>query len=118
MAEPDLSAERTSLGELARLFLRLGATTFGGPAAHIAMMREHVVRRRGWLTDAAFLDLVSATNLIPGPNSTELAIHIGYQRRRWAGLLIAGVAFIAPAMLLTGALAWAYVRYDTVPAVG
>ena len=118
MAEPDLSAERTSLGELARLFLRLGATTFGGPAAHIAMMREHVVRRRGWLTDAAFLDLVSATNLIPGPNSTELAIHIGYLRRRWVGLVVAGVAFIVPAMLLTGALAWAYVRYDAVPAVG
>lgn len=120
MTEPAASTpeERTSLGELARLFLRLGATAFGGPAAHVAMMRDHVVRRRGWLTDAAFLDLVSATNLIPGPNSTELAIHIGYLRRRWAGLVVAGLAFIVPAMLLTGALAWAYVRYDAVPAVG
>jgi chromate transporter len=109
---------RTSLTELAFLFLRLGATAFGGPAAHIAMMREEVVRRREWLSDQQFLDLLGATNLIPGPNSTELAIHIGWGRRRWAGLVVAGVSFIVPAMLITGALAWAYVRYGELPETG
>ena len=107
--------ERTTLRELALLFLRLGGTAFGGPAAHIAMMRDEVVRRRGWLSDQMFLDLLGATNLIPGPNSTELAIHIGWERRRWAGLVVTGVAFILPAMLLTGALGWLYVRFGTVP---
>jgi chromate transporter len=106
---------RTSLGELALLFLRLGATAFGGPAAHVAMMRDEVVRRRRWLTDERFLDLLSATNLIPGPNSTEMAIHVGWARRRWSGLLVAGVSFIVPAMLLTGALGWAYVRFGKLP---
>jgi Chromate transporter len=72
----------TSLGELALLFLRLGATAFGGPAAHIAMMRDEVVTRRKWLTEEQFVDLLGATNLIPGPNSTEMAIHIGWGRRR------------------------------------
>jgi chromate transporter len=109
---------RTSLWELTALFLRLGATAFGGPAAHIAMMRDEVVNRRSWLTDERFLDLLGATNLIPGPNSTELAIHIGWERRRWAGLVVAGVAFIVPAMLLTGLLGWAYVRFRAVPALG
>src|SRR5215468_4271167 len=108
---------RTSLAELAGLFLRLGATAFGGPAAHIAMMRDEVVHRRRWLTDAAFLDLLGATNLIPGPNSTEMAIHIGWARRRWAGLLVAGACFILPAMLITGVLAWAYVRFGALPEV-
>jgi chromate transporter len=98
---------RTSLVELAVLFLRLGATAFGGPAAHIAMMRDEVVNRRRWMTDERFLDLLGATNLIPGPNSTEMAIHVGWDRRRWAGLLVAGVCFIVPAMLMTGALGWA-----------
>jgi chromate transporter len=97
------------------LFLRLGATAFGGPAAHIAMMRDEVVARRGWLSDAHFLDLLGATNLIPGPNSTEMAIHIGWLRRRTAGLLIAGSAFILPAALLTGALGWVYVRFGSIP---
>ena len=106
---------RTSLRELAALFLRLGATAFGGPAAHIAMMRDEVVRRRAWLTEEQFLDLLGATNLIPGPNSTEMAIHIGWRRRRWAGLVVAGVTFILPAMLITGILAWAYVRFGTLP---
>src|SRR5215207_4588549 len=87
---------RTSLRELALLFLRLGATAFGGPAAHIAMMEDEVVRRRKWLSEERFLDLVGATNLIPGPNSTELAIHIGYRRARWPGLVAAGVCFILP----------------------
>lgn len=100
----------TSLRELAWLFFRLGATAFGGPAAHIAMMQDEVVVRRKWLTEGEFLDLLGATNLIPGPNSTEMAIHIGWQRRRWAGLLVAGVCFIVPAMLMTGALGWVTVR--------
>jgi chromate transporter len=107
--------ERTRLAELAALFLRLGTTAFGGPAAHVAMMRDEVVNRRKWMTDERFLDLLGATNLIPGPNSTEMAIHVGWARRRWAGLVVAGVCFIAPAMLMTGALAWAYVRFGRLP---
>ena len=88
------------LGEVARLFLRLGATAFGGPAAHIALMEDEVVRRRGWLTRREFLDLLGATNLIPGPNSTEMAIHIGYAPRGGAGLVVAGACFILPATLI------------------
>lgn len=107
--------ERTPLGEIARLFFRLGATAFGGPAAHVAMMRDEVVTRRAWMTDGEFLDLLGATNLIPGPNSTEMAIHVGWARRRWAGLAVAGLSFLVPATLLTAALAWAYVRYGTRP---
>lgn len=103
------------MGELVRLFLRLGTTAFGGPAAHIAMMHDEVVRRRGWLADQEFLDLVGATNLIPGPNSTELAIHLGYRRARWWGLVAAGVAFIVPAVVIVTVLAWAYVRYGRTP---
>ncbi|HET6338045.1 MAG TPA: chromate efflux transporter [Polyangiales bacterium] len=106
---------RTTLLELALLFLRLGTTAFGGPAAHIAMMQDEVVRRRGWLTDERFLDLLGATNLIPGPNSTEMAIHIGWDRRRWSGLVVAGLAFIVPAMLITWVFAWAYVQYGSLP---
>ncbi len=116
-AEPGGDVGKTSLLELMALFLRLGATAFGGPAAHIAMMRDEVVGRRRWLTDARFLDLLGATNLIPGPNSTEMAIHIGWLRRRWAGLVVAGVSFIVPAMLITGALGWAYVRFGKRPEV-
>jgi chromate transporter len=112
-------APSTSLGELALLFLKLGTTAFGGPAAHIAMMEDEVVRRRGWLTHPQFLDLLGATNLIPGPNSTEMAIHIGWERARWAGLLVAGTCFIAPAALIVLALAWVYVRLGSRPeAVG
>lgn len=107
----------TPLAELALLFLRLGTTAFGGPAAHIALMEEEVVRRRAWLTQQQFLDLLSAANLIPGPNSTELAIHIGYERRGWAGLLVAGTCFILPAMLLVMVFAGAYVRFGTLPAL-
>ena len=106
---------KTSLADLAALFVRLGATAFGGPAAHIAMMRDEVVHRRKWLTDEQFLDLLSATNLIPGPNSTEMAIHVGWGRRRWAGLVVAGLSFILPAMLITGLLGWAYVRFGKLP---
>jgi len=107
---------RKTLSELALLFLRLGATSFGGPAVHIAMMEDEVVRRRHWLTRDEFLDLVGATNLIPGPNSTELAIHVGYRRAGSTGLLVAGTCFIVPAMAIVLALAWAYVRYGRLPA--
>jgi len=103
--------------ELALLFLRLGTTAFGGPAAHIAMMEDEVVRRRGWLTREKFLDLLGATNLIPGPNSTEMAIHIGFLRGGWAGLVVAGVSFIIPAMVIVLAFAWAYVRFQQWPEV-
>ena len=86
----------TSLGELARLFLKIGTIAFGGPAAHIAMMEEEVVRRRRWLSHEQFLDLLGATNLIPGPNSTEMAIHIGWVRAGWRGLVVAGVVSSCP----------------------
>ncbi len=122
VAEPsagvEIARDRTTLVELALLFSRLGATAFGGPAAHVAMMRDEVVVRRRWLTEERFLDLVGATNLIPGPSSTELAIHIGWERRRWSGLVVAGVSFIVPAMGITGACAWAYVRFGALPAAG
>ncbi len=104
-----------TLGELARLFLRLGTISFGGPAAHIAMMEDEVVNRRRWLSREEFLDLLGATNLIPGPNSTELAIHIGHKQAGWAGLLVAGSCFILPAALIVTALAWIYVRYGSLP---
>jgi len=102
---------------LAARFSRLGLTAFGGPAAHIAMMEDEVVARREWLTREAFLDLIGATNLIPGPNSTEMAIHVGYMRAGWPGLAVAGVCFILPAVLVTGCLAWAYVRFGALPEV-
>jgi chromate transporter len=105
----------TSLGELARLFLKLGTIAFGGPAAHIAMMEEEVVRRRRWLDHERFLDLLGATNLIPGPNSTEMAIHIGLVRAGWRGLVVAGSCFILPAMLIVWLLASLYVRYGSLP---
>ena len=106
------------LRELAALGLRLGATAFGGPAAHIAMMEDEVVRRRRWITHERFLDLVSASGMIPGPNSTELAMHLGYLRAGWRGLVVAGLSFILPAMLITWVLAWGYVRAGALPAVG
>jgi chromate transporter len=109
-------SRRKDLSELAALFLRLGFTAFGGPAAHIAMMRDEVVRRRKWIDDQGFLDLIGATNLIPGPNSTEMAIHTGYLRAGLAGLFTAGVSFILPAMLMVAGLAWAYVKFGTTPA--
>jgi chromate transporter len=104
--------------ELALVFLRLGITAFGGPAAHIAMMEDEFVRRRAWLDRAQFLDLVGATGLIPGPSSTELAIYVGYRRAGWRGLLTAGLCFILPAAVMVTAIAWAYVRFGHLPAVG
>ena len=107
--------DQSALGEVIRLFLRLGFTAFGGPAAHIAMMHDEVVARRRWMDEQHFLDLVGATNLIPGPNSTEMAIHVGFDRAGWRGLLAAGIAFILPAALIVGLLAWAYVEYGSTP---
>lgn len=104
-----------NLLQVVSLFLRLGATAFGGPAAHIAMMHDEVVKRRKWLSDQEFLDLVGATNLIPGPNSTEMAIHIGFLRASWAGLVVGGACFIVPAMVIVMILAWAYVHFGTTP---
>ena len=113
-----MTANRSaSLWTISLLFLRLGTTAFGGPAAHIAMMEEEVVRRRRWLTHDEFLDLLGAANLIPGPNSTELAIHIGHRQAGWPGLLVAGISFILPAMLIVLGFAWAYVRYGSLPQV-
>ena len=103
------------LGELARLFLKLGTLAFGGPAAHIAMMDDEIVRKRRWLTREQFLDLLGATNLIPGPNSTEMAIHIGLVRAGWRGLTVAGTCFILPAVVIVLLLAWAYVHSGTLP---
>ncbi|TMQ73067.1 MAG: chromate transporter, partial [Candidatus Eisenbacteria bacterium] len=108
-------SRRARLGEIATLFLTLGTTAYGGPAAHIALMEHEVVRRRGWLSREEFLDLLAATNLIPGPNSTELAIHVGQRRAGGPGLLVAGACFILPAALLTLLAAWAYVRFGSLP---
>lgn len=108
-------AERSALDELARVFLKLGTIAFGGPAAHIAMMEQEVVRRRRWLDHQRFLDLLGTTNLIPGPNSTEMAIHIGLVRAGWKGLVVAGACFILPAMLIVWGLAAIYVRYGSLP---
>src|SRR5262245_49140172 len=103
------------LPELAQLFGRLGFTAFGGPAAHIAMMEDEVVRRRGWMARERFLDLLGTTNLIPGPNSTEMAIHIDHVRAGWPGLVVAGACFILPAVAIVSAIAWAYVRFGALP---
>jgi chromate transporter len=103
------------LTELAKLFLKLGVIGFGGPAAHIAMFEDEVVRRRGWLKHEEFLDLLGATNLVPGPNSTEMAIHVGHKRAGFAGLVVAGACFILPAILIVMACAWAYMRFGSLP---
>ncbi|MCB0208884.1 MAG: chromate efflux transporter [Anaerolineae bacterium] len=110
------SAER--LGEVARLFGRLGFVAFGGPAAHIAMMHDEVVVRRKWLDDQHFLDLIGATSLIPGPSSTEMTIHLGYLRAGWRGLIVAGTCFILPAASMVLILAWLYSQYGQLPAAG
>jgi chromate transporter len=123
MAEKNMSEISNSLGlvkkvslrELAAFFLRLGTTAFGGPAGHIAMMEDELVRRRRWLSREKFLDLLGASNLIPGPSSSELAIHIGYLCAGWPGLLAAGTCFLLPAACMVGALAWAYVHFGKLP---
>ena len=103
--------------ELAKLYFRLGLTSFGGPAAHIAMMEDEVVTRRKWLTRESFVDLIGATNLIPGPNSTEMAIHVGFMRAGIAGLIVAGFSFILPSAAATGIVAWLYFKYGSLPQV-
>ncbi|MGE3308626.1 MAG: chromate efflux transporter [Limisphaerales bacterium] len=115
--QPHTDSRARRVTEVALLFFRLGLTAFGGPAAHIAMLEDETVRRRGWLTSEEFLDLLGATNLIPGPNSTEMAIHIGYRRAGWMGWAVAGVAFIVPAVILVTGIAWAYVRFGQLPRV-
>lgn len=109
------TADRGRLGELARLFGRLGVVAFGGPAAHIAMMHDEVVTRRRWLSDDAFVDLIGVTNLIPGPNSTEMTMHVGRERAGWRGLIVAGTSFIVPAATIVLACTVAYVRYGQTP---
>ncbi len=103
------------LGDLAVLFLRLGVTAFGGPAAHIAMMEDETVARRNWLSREQFLDLLGMANLLPGPSSSEMAIYLGFLRAGWPGLLLGGVCFVLPAALLTTLLAWAYLRFGSLP---
>lgn len=104
-----------TLREVAILFLKLGTIAFGGPAAHVAMMRDEIVRRRRWMTDQQFLDLLGTTNLIPGPNSTEMAIFVSQRQAGWRGLIVGGSLFILPSMLMVLGLAWAYVRYGSTP---
>src|SRR3989339_817759 len=108
-------SEQTPLKEIALLFLKLGSTAFGGPAAHIAMMESEVVRKRKWMDHQHFLDLIGATNLIPGPNSSEMAMHCGHERGGYRGLLAAGAAFILPAVAITMLFAWLYSEYGTLP---
>ena len=101
-----MKPKKSNLAEVARVFLKLGLIGFGGPVVHIAMMEEEVVRKRQWLSHEHFLDLIGATNLIPGPNSTEMALHCGQERAGWKGLLVAGACFILPAVIITGSAIW------------
>src|SRR5688500_16351263 len=106
-----------TLVEIGRLFLKLGLVGFGGPAVHISMMEEEVVRRKKWMSPQHFLDLVGATNLIPGPNSTEMTMHIGHERAGWKGLVVSGCCFIFPAVIITAIFAWLYQQYGQLPQV-
>jgi chromate transporter len=112
---PSLETREASLGEIAWVFLKLGTTAFGGPAAHLAMMEEEFVRRKRWIGQPEFLDRLAAANLIPGPSSTEVAIFVGQLKRGWRGLVVAGCCFILPAALIVSIIAWAYVRYGSLP---
>src|ERR1700690_1875665 len=112
-----LEIRDASLGEIAWVFLKLGTIAFGGPAAHLAMMEEEFVRRRQWLTQAEFLDRLATANLIPGPSSTEVGIFVGHLKRGWRGLIVAGCCFLIPAALIVLAIAWAYVRFGSLPKV-
>jgi chromate transporter len=116
-AAPASATPRSKLLEVTLLFLRLGLTAFGGPAAHVAIMENEVVRRRRWLSSERFLDLLGASNVIPGPSSTELAIFVGYEQAGWLGLVLGGMCFILPAAVMVTAFAWAYTRFGTVPQV-
>ena len=117
MTAPLSRNQLARIGEIAGLFLRLSLTAFGGPAAHIAMMEDEIVRRRRWITREEFLDRLGAASLIPGPTSTEIVVYIGYMRAGWPGLIVAGLCFIIPAALMVGGLAWAYVRFGSFPQV-
>jgi len=110
-------SQKSELKEIAKLFFKLGSIAFGGPAAHIAMMEDEVVTKRKWMTQEHFLDLVGATNLIPGPNSTEMTMHCGHERAGWKGLFVAGFSFIFPAVLITSIFAWLYQQYGQLPKV-
>ena len=110
-------SKKSNLLEIAQVFFKLGLIAFGGPAAHIAMMDDEIVRKRKWMTEQHFLDLIGATNFIPGPNSTEMTMHCGYERGGWRGLFIAGTCFIFPAVVITCIFAWLYVEYGHLPAV-
>jgi chromate transporter len=112
----DISFQKVK--EVTCLFLKLGTIGFGGPAAHIALMHNEIVKKRKWMDEQHFLDLLGATYLIPGPNSTEMAIHTGFVRAGWLGLIAGGVCFILPAMLIVTALAWAYARFGSTPEAG
>ncbi|MFD1316625.1 chromate efflux transporter [Namhaeicola litoreus] len=112
-----MTNKKAELLEVAKLFLKLGAISFGGPAAHISMMEDEVVKKRKWMTQEHFLDLIGATNLIPGPNSTEMTMHCGYERAGWRGLVVAGVCFIFPAVIITAIFAWLYQQYGQLPKV-
>ncbi|PKH50220.1 chromate transporter [Tenacibaculum sp. Bg11-29] len=109
--------QKNDLKEIAKLFFKLGSIGFGGPAAHIAMMEDEVVKKRKWMTQAHFLDLIGATNLIPGPNSTEMTMHCGHERAGWKGLVVAGFSFIFPAVIITSIFAWLYQEYGQLPKV-
>ena len=109
--------DKDKLIEIAKLFFKLGVISFGGPAAHIAMMEDEVVKKRKWMTHEHFLDLVGATNLIPGPNSTEMTMHCGHERAGWRGLFVAGISFIFPAVIITAIFAWLYQEYGQLPNV-
>jgi chromate transporter len=109
--------KHSKVSEVAKLFLKLGIIGFGGPAVHIALMEEEVVRKRAWMSEEHFLDLIGATNLIPGPNSTEMTMHIGHERAGWKGLIAAGCCFIIPAVIITAFFAWLYQRYGQLPQV-
>ena len=115
--ESNQKSNNQRLKEVAQLFLKLGTISFGGPAAHIAMMKEEVVIKRQWIDEQHFLDLIGATNLIPGPNSTEMALHIGHERAGWKGLIVAGLCFIVPAVMITGIFAMLYKEYGNLPVV-
>ncbi|MDB5022913.1 MAG: srpC 2 [Mucilaginibacter sp.] len=112
-----MTNEKSKLAEVAKVFLKLGLIGFGGPAVHIAMMEEEIVRKRQWMSHEHFIDLIGATNLIPGPNSTEMALHCGHERAGWKGLIVAGACFILPAVIITAILAWAYQQYGSLPQV-
>lgn len=117
VAAKKIKKKMIPITEIAQLFLKLGIIGFGGPATHIAMMQQEVVVKKKWMSEQHFLDLLGATNLIPGPNSTEMAIHIGYDKGGWKGLLAAGLCFILPAVFITGIFAWLYKMYGTLPEI-